>query len=308
MIDIQKPGFLSLIQDVGRTAYIDCGVPVSGVMDEDACRLANWLVGNELDAPVIETTLIGPQIFFKTDAFIGITGADMSPTIDGFSVDMNKTLKVDAGSVLKFGPLKTGCRAYISFAGGIVVSKELGSTSTYEYAKLGGLEGMALKKGDSILLGVSNLSEIRTVPNKFCSFISRVISLRILPGIEHSLFDDVALDSFYRTEYRVASNSNRMGYRLEGSSLPITNTSEMFSSGIVRGTIQVPASGQPIVLLSDAQTTGGYPRIANVIKADLPLLAQQKPGDRIRFRRVSLQEAQQLFKLKEERFSQLFKT
>lgn len=305
MIVIQKPGFLSLIQDSGRTTFLDSGVPVSGVMDEDSYRLANWLVGNSLDAAVIEMTLIGPQIKFEKDVCIGITGADMSPAINGVSVEMYTTLQVTSGSVLKFGSSKSGCRAYISFSGGMQVSKELGSAATYEYAKLGGLFGTALKKGDCIPLGALSLSEVRTVPERFRSFVSSLASIRVVPSIEHSGFDESALDVFYRTEYTIASNSNRMGYRLKGEALSTKSFSEMLSSGIVRGTIQVPANGQPIILLSDAQTTGGYPRIANIITADLPLLGQQKPGDRVRFRRVSLEEAQQLYRIKEDRFAQL---
>ncbi len=305
MIEILKPGFLSLVQDAGRKAYMDCGVPVSGAMDSDSYLLANWLVGNSLDAAVLEVTLIGPQILFTRETCIGITGAAMSATIDNKPVTMYETIKVSKGSVLKFGSVKTGCRTYISFEGGLNVSKELGSRSTYVYAKLGGVKGRALQKGDCIPLGKTTLRKFRKVPLEYHQTVSSIIVLRVLPSIEHTHFEKESIAKFYSTEYTIGSQSNRMGYRLEGARLAINDHKELVSSGIVQGTIQIPSNGQPIILLSDAQTTGGYPRIANVIAADLSLLAQQKPGDRVRFRKVSLEEAHHLNLIKTEKFAAL---
>ncbi|WP_139956106.1 5-oxoprolinase subunit C family protein [Flavicella sediminum] len=308
MIEILKPGFSTTIQDLGRFGYQDYGMPISGAMDTDAAKLANWLVGNHSNEAVLELTLIGPVMKFHSTTFIGITGANLNPQINGTAIAMYKSVKVEKGAVLSFGKLSSGVRTYISFSGGLQLEKELGSFSTYSYAALGGFQGRALKKGDRLLLNTKNITEVKKVPKEFQLAYTSSLTVRVLPSIEFDLFSEESQKTFFEKEYVIGAQSNRMGYRLEGDALCLKEKAELLSSGIITGTVQVPENGQPIVLLTDAQTTGGYPRIANVIAIDLPFLGQQKPGDKIRFRQVSLEEAQALNHNKNMRLKKLLKT
>ena len=308
MIEILKAGFYTSIQDLGRQGFQEYGMPVSGAMDKDVARLANWLVGNSLEEAVLEITLIGPTIKFHKNTQVAITGADINATLDGMPIEMYKTIFVNKGMVLKFGKLISGCRTYLSFVKGFCIPKEMGSYATYAYAKVGGLFGVALKKGDCITLGDFEEKNIKEVPKEFQQRVTSLLAIRVVPGIENSLFDEKYLELFYASEYKISSRSNRMGYRMQGEKLKTNSSVEMISSGVIQGTIQVPQNGQPIILGVDAQTTGGYPRIANVITADMSYLAQQKPGDIIRFRKVALAEAQSLLFNKEKKLELLFKS
>ena len=305
MISILQPGLHTLIQDAGRPHYRSYGMPLSGVLDTDAYRLANWLVGNTKQEAVLEITLKGPVLKFHSAAIIGITGADLQPLLNGKPVPTNQTLSVPKDAVLQFGKCITGCRAYLAFSGGLCLPKMMGSTATYTEAKVGGLSGVPLQKGDCIPLGNPKAFQLRKVPSRLHCKATKTLAVRVLPGPENTLFDKESLVSFETSEYRIATASNRMGYRMEGSVLQTFQPVNLLSSGIVPGTIQVPPNGQPIVLLADAQTTGGYPRIANVISADLSFLAQQKPGDFLRFRMVTLAQAHDLWIQKENMFVKL---
>jgi biotin-dependent carboxylase-like uncharacterized protein len=305
MVEVLASGLFTTIQDNGRFGYQEFGMPVSGVMDKDAFMLANWLVGNNANEAVLEITLIGPKLRFLEKTYIGLTGADISPKINGISIEMYATIEIEIGDVLEFGKLNSGCRTYLAFQGGINTNKEMNSRSTYSYAKIGGMSGSTLKKGDCFPLLISKLIPLKKVPTSYQLKYSSLLTVRVIEGIEENLFDQKSLENFYQKEFTITSNSNRMGYKLEGEKLSLSKPFEMLSSGIVKGTIQIPQNGNPIVLLSDAQTTGGYPRIANVISVDIPFLGQQKPGDKIRFRKVSLSEAQSLFYNKGKKFELL---
>lgn len=304
MIEVLKPGLFSVIQDVGRFEYQEFGMPTSGVLDLDSFRLANWLVGNITGQEVLEVVLLGPSLKFHCDAFVGIVGADMSPMVDGVSVSMNKTLHVTKGTVLSFGKLISGFRSYISVFGGFGIFEEMGSKSTYVNANVGGIEGRALKKGDFFKLQKCKNLPSKSIPKRFQIQYFSTMPIRITEGPEFNLFTSLEIADFLSSEFTLSSDSNRMGIRLEGALLS-SEKEEMISSGIVNGTIQVPSNGKPIVLLSEAQTTGGYPRIANVIKSDLPFLGQLAPGSKIRFRKVSLSEAQLDYKNKEQQYARL---
>lgn len=306
MIDVLNPGFFTLIQDAGRFGFQEYGMPVSGALDLDSYRMANWLVGNGLNESVLETTMTGPVLKFHKKTSIGITGANMQPMIDGMSVDMNKTLQVNLGSVLSFGKLKSGFRSYISFAGGINVPLEMGSSSTYTYAKIGGIKGESLAKGDKLFLKDNPISKYAEIPLEYQSKYYELLSVRFIEGPEFYLLGKKEQEKMCANEFVIGSQSNRMGYRLENVGINSPESFEMLSSGIVKGTIQLPPNGDAILLLSDAQTTGGYPRIGNVIQADLSLLGQQKPGDKIRFRKVELEEANSIAYNKEKFLGKLF--
>lgn len=304
MIEVLKSGLFSVIQDVGRFEYQEFGMPTSGVLDLDSFRLANWLVGNITGQEVLEVVLIGPSLKFHGDAFVGIVGADMSPMVDGVSVSMNSTLHVTKGAVLSFGKLVSGFRSYISVFGGFGIFEEMGSKSTYVNAKVGGVDGRALKKGDFFKLQKFKNLPVKSIPKRFQIQYFSTMPIRITEGPEFNLFTSLEISDFLSSEFTLSSDINRMGIRLEGALLS-SEKEEMISSGIVNGAIQVPSNGKPIILLSEAQTTGGYPRIANVIKSDLPFLGQLAPGSKIRFRKVSLSEAQLDYKNKEQQYARL---
>ncbi|WP_152287842.1 5-oxoprolinase subunit C family protein [Flavicella marina] len=305
MIEVVKSGLYTTIQDVGRFGFQKYGMPVSGVLDKDAFRLANWLVGNAINEAVLEITLTGPVLRFHKEVVIGITGADMQPKIDGKLVEMNSAIKVSKNSMLSFGKLKNGCRTYLSVSGGFDVVHEMNSKATYDYAKLGGLNGQALAAGDSLLLGNVDASfEEKKVPVHLVQNSYSTMPVRVIEGPEFHLLSKAGKEVLFTCGFTVGSASNRMGVRLN-EVVELDLGSEMISSGIVQGTVQLPSSGMPIVLLADAQTTGGYPRVLNVIKADLSILAQQKPGDKIRFRKISLEKAQAVYYNKETEFTKL---
>lgn len=306
MIEVLKPGLFSTIQDIGRTGYVEFGMPTAGVMDEDAFRLANWLVGNDLNSAVLEITLNGPKLVFHCKTFIAITGAKMNPRINGIPVSMYETINIERGDLLEFGELITGCRTYISVSGGITTKKKLGSRATYTYAEIGGIDGTVLKKGNKIPISEVFKCELKKVPDNFQLKYASLLTIRVIAGPEEDKFEKKALEKFYKTEFIISNQSNRMGYKLSGKEIKLKKTFEMLSSGIVNGTIQIPQDGNPIILLADGQTTGGYPRIANIISVDIPFLGQQKPGDKIRFKKIGVNEAQSLLSNKENSYSKLF--
>ncbi len=293
-IKINSAGLLSSIQDCGRFGYQRYGVSTSGAMDSYSLKMANLLVGNDPNSAVIEATLTGPEINFLSDCLIAICGADMTPQINGNLVPNNETIEVKNGDTLSFLGLKNGCRSYIAFAGGIAVPTVMGSKSTYFRAKIGGLDGRPLKQGDIIHLEESSGKKIiKKIPINLITEFKNNISLRVIPGPEIKKFDSSAIHTFLTSEYTVTVQSDRMGLRLSGQ--PVLSrlfSHDIISSGISQGTIQLPGNGQPIILMADRQTTGGYARIANVIGSDLHLVAQLKPGDKIHFEEISIEKAQ----------------
>lgn len=294
-LEILEPGMLTTVQDLGRMGYQRLGIPVSGAMDPFALRAGNALVGNSPDAACLEMTMIGPRIAFDGPAVVAVTGADLRPRIDGIEVPVWETLVLKEGSVLDFGPARWGARAYLAIAGGVAVEPWLESRSTYMMAKVGGLEGRALKAGDRLPVGES-LSPLRVVEGTYIPFDMRPgytsePTVRVIWGPHSDRFSEAGKKTFVTEEYSITQTSNRMGYRLEGPKIEHTRGPDLISCGIPLGGIQVPGVGQPIVLMADHQTAGGYTMIATVIQADIPLVAQCLPGDRLSFRAVALEEA-----------------
>jgi len=290
---VKSPGLLSTVQDRGRYGLQRFGLPVAGVMDDFSMSLANIIVGNLHDEAVLELTLWGPELVFTDSTYIAITGANMEPELDGKAVPLNSCIKVKNGSLLRFPNLRSGCRSYLAFRGGMDIEPVLGSRSTFMRAGLGGLEGRKLNAGDEIALrpAKGRCPKIQ-VPKIIIPDYGPVQEIRILRGPEAGHVSESTFQKLCTEEYRITDQSDRMGYRLEGPELQhIKGQGEIISAGIVRGTIQLPGNGQPIILLSDRQTTGGYSRIAVVATADLSLLAQMKPGDSLFFREVGLVEA-----------------
>ena len=284
---VLNAGMQTTVQDLGRVGQRAAGVPLSGVMDAVAARLANLLVGNDEGAAVLELTLLGPEIEFATDTLVALGGA----TFGGF--DSWRPVTVRAGQRIKFGAALNGCRGSLAVAGGIAVDRVLGSRSTNVRAGLGGWQGRALRTGDVLpLAAVSrSVADHWWIDPRILPAYSAAPTVRVVPGAHATEFGREWLER----EFRVTPVSDRMGLRLSGVALMRTGGGELMSSPVAPGTVQVPPDGQPIVLTADAQTIGGYPRLAHVIEVDLPLLAQLRPGDRVRFQAVPLDEAHQLW-------------
>jgi KipI family sensor histidine kinase inhibitor len=282
-ITILRPGLFTTIQDDGRWGHQSSGVPVSGPMDRLSHRVANALVGNEQTAALLEATLVGPEIRIESHAVLAVTGADLAARLDGTDVPLHRPVTCTPGTVLRFGQRRAGARAYIAFSGGITVPPVLGSRATHTHCGLGGVDGRAIVAGQRLPLGQERaLSPWRviTVPPRTMSGGARV---RVLPGPQLDNFPAAAFDVLQRTRFTVTSQSDRMGYRLIGKTIPRIEDHEMISDVTFPGALQVPPSGDPILLMSDRQTTGGYPQIATVITADLPIAGQLAPGDWIEF-------------------------
>ncbi|WP_226671704.1 biotin-dependent carboxyltransferase family protein [Rossellomorea aquimaris] len=324
MINVIKPGLLSTIQDSGRFGYQKYGVIVSGSMDPLAHKISNLLVGNGVDEAVLEITLMGPILKFEETTLISICGGDLSPTIDGNPVPLRRSLLIKAGSVLKFGACTNGCRSYLAVAGGFNVDTVMNSKSTYVRAGIGGLSGRPLQPGDTLEAGTitkesanmidyllpylehSDFTEIDwSISSEFISSYHQKKVIRVIPGTEYDLFSEESRERFFNEAFKVSSQSDRMGYRLEGPSLKLQEEFDLISEAVVFGTIQVPSDGKPIVLLADRQTTGGYPRIGYIASVDLPVIAQTKPGEEISFTMVSHEEAQELYIDRERQLSHL---
>jgi antagonist of KipI len=293
-ITIGSPGLCTTVQDGGRFGYQRYGMPVSGAMDVYSMQLANWLVGNHSDAACLEATLTGPDIHFGDTCLVAVCGAGMAPAVNGKDIAAYQTIMVKAGDLLSFKTLDYGCRMYIAFSGGVDAELIMGSRSTCQPCKLGGWKGRSLQRGDMIPLGsVSNNGpEMKKVPDVLVPDYRQPCMLRILPGPEVGRLSFEGLRNLMTTAFMVDTNSDRMGYRLTGLPVGLDATGhEIISSGIVFGTIQVPANGQPIIMMADRQTTGGYARIAVVSMIDHTLLAQLRPGDDVSFSEIKTDEA-----------------
>lgn len=322
---VVEPGLLTTVQDLGRVGHQRNGVTTSGAMDPAALRIANWLVGNDEDAAGLEMTLEGPQIEFREDALIAVCGADLSPEIADLPLPTWCRIFVQRGSVLRFIKARWGCRAYLAISGGIDVPEVMGSRSTYMRARLGGIEGRPLQAGDDVPAGRLSggtrnvlveaaaslgplpfaLSECQVTPKDTRDIYDEARSIHVLRGPQFDLFDERDREAFLSEAFAVSPRSDRMGYRLSGPLLDSSKRDEMISSAVLGGTIQVPPDGEPIVLMADRQTTGGYPIIAQVATADLPRVAQLKPGDEIRFEESTIERTQSALRAQRDRLLSL---
>ncbi|HDR8162610.1 TPA: biotin-dependent carboxyltransferase, partial [Bacillus cereus] len=281
-----------------------------GAMDKNALRLINMLVGNEENEAGLEMTILGPKLLIKKTTLLAIGGVDMEPLLNGERIPLWRPILAEEGSMLCFGKVKSGCRAYVTFAGGIHIEGTMGSKSTYIRAAIGGIEGRMMKKGDCFQIGtysemanrfIQDLQKDERIKTKWV--ISNSVlpkykkhpKLRVIADFEYDQFTEESRKAFFTKEYKVSNYADRMGYRVEGEVLNRIEEKEILSSPVTFGTIQVPNGGQPIILMADRQTTGGYPRMGNIISVDLPLLAQLKPGDYVSFEKITLEEAEQLY-------------
>jgi antagonist of KipI len=322
-ISVLKLGLLTTVQDLGRFGHQKTGLVASGALDAVALRTANLLVGNPPGAAGLECTLRGPTLRFEAEALLALTGANLAASIDGQPVPPGRPVAVRAGTVITFGAPKTAGRAWLAVAGGVAVPPVLGSRATYLRAALGGLAGRALRAGDVLPVG-----EWPATGRRLFEMLKPLVAagwaaarwyaapgplarpgealwVRALPGPEYEQFEPASQRAFWQEEFIVTPAADRMGARLSGTVLHRPASAELLSSAVTFGTVQVPAGGQPIVLLADRQTTGGYPRLAQVISADLGRLAQALPGTRLRFQPVALAEAQALYLAQEQQWRAL---
>lgn len=278
----QKAGMLTTIQDMGRMGYQAYGVPIGGAMDKQAAKTANELIGNPPYFPVLEITLLGPTIHFDQSVQIAITGANLSPTINRTAISSYHTLTVQANDVLSFGRIINGCRAYLAIRGTWQLPQWLGSYSAVHPNKEV-LPNSIIQKTSVLQILTSSFSNEITLLSPTPLTSQEPTLITIVPGPEFDQFTNFQIAQFFSQTYTITNDSNRMGYRLQGKPMQLEKHSSMISSGIIPSTIQINNAGLPIILMRDAQTVGGYPRIATVIERDMDRLAQLKPSEQIRF-------------------------
>lgn len=317
---IVRPGLLTTVQDRGRFGLQHLGVVPCGPMDAVALELANGLVGNRGDEAALEITLLGPEIAFEVDTLVALCGAEMDARADGAPMPTDRPVLLRKGAVLNARRATLGSRAYLAVAGGIAIEPVLGSRSTYLPARFGGLGGRALRAGDRLPLAenasVLALNRYESLPNrKNLAGLPTVgwtapaltlparepIVIHAMEGRHHAMFDAAARRAFFEATWKVTPDSNRMGFRLAGPVLARAEAGEILSEPTCLGTVQVPANGLPIALMADHQTTGGYPKIAEIAAADVPRLAQLAPGGAVRFARCTLEQAGELRRVLRQR-------
>ncbi len=288
---VHDAGPMTTVQDLGRPGYLRVGIPDSGPLDREAFILANRVVGNPDGAAGLECTLVGPRIEFTDGRMVSLTGIDMAATLNGAEVPRWAAFKVKSGDVLKLGSAKSGVRGYVAISGGIATAPVLGSRSTYVRGSLGGLNGRALRKGDELPLGQPGA--VRTGQVKAGRIPDYTVEpeIRVVLGPQDDRFTARGIAAFLDGPYEMLPQSDRMGARLRGPFIEHTRGHDIISDGVALGGIQVVGEGQPIVLLVDRQSTGGYTKIATVCSFDIGRIGQMKPGQRLRFRKVTVAEA-----------------
>jgi len=311
-IRVLRPGMHTTLQDLGRYGLQHLGVVPGGAMDAVAHRLANALVGNAAGAATLECTVIGPELLFEQAALVALCGAAFDATLEGEALPQNRPVLLGAGARLRLGRALHGVRGYLAVAGGICVPAVLGSRSTYVPAAYGGLEGRALRAGDALTLDAAapalaaarfaRLKNTRTSARFNCTgwhiqavtlSAETTVAVRAMEGRHYAQFDAASKRAFFDETWRVSQDSNRMGFRLAGPALVRRSAGELLSEPTCLGTVQAPADGSVIVLMADHQTTGGYPKIAEVAGADVARLAQLAPGGALRFSRCTVSEARE---------------
>ena len=325
-ISVLNPGLLTTIQDLGRIGYQKYGVIVSGAMDTYATRLSNIMVGNDENEAVLEITLIGPSLKLEKGTLFSLTGGNLSPTINEKRIPMGRPVYATRDCVLKFGSCIKGCRSYLAVAGGFDVPKIMGSKSTYLRAEFGGFNGWGLKKDDVLSIGVKS-----SISNKIIKkmedlkgngdFVSSTwymknfmmqnpdsTVIRVFEDRQFNAVSEESINKFFNSKFNVENQSDRMGYRLSGEKIVLKEKLEMISEEVSAGTIQIPPDGNPIILLADRQTAGGYPKIAHVASVDIQKIVQLRPNDKITFKKITLKEAERLYFQREKDIVELKKS
>lgn len=319
-IEVLTPGLMTSLQDLGRYGYQKHGVIVSGAMDTYALRIANLLTGNSEGEAALEITLVGPKLKVEKGTLLAITGGNLSPVIEGKPVPMWRPVYITHDSILEFGACKSGCRTYLAVAGGYDVPAVMGSKSTYIRAGIGGFAGRTLKSGDRLKRGPLSEQALQITKHliKRSSdeyFIApawyaghgyipeapvKPVTVRMMKGRQFDFFTEDSKERLLRQPFTITTQSDRMGYRLSGEQLNLSEPLELISEAVALGTVQVPPDGNPIILLADRQTAGGYPKIGQLALVDVLKIAQAKPGSSLLFEEVTVEEAEQLYLTKEK--------
>ena len=302
-INVLKPGFQSTIQDLGRNGFSHYGISKSGAADDLSIRLGNLIVGNNENAASIEMTLVGGEFKFDIDSTIVLTGSKFAAMIDNKSIPFNEIVKISANQTLSIGQTMEGARCYLAVKGGIDVINLFSSKSTHLTSKMGGMDGRALIKDDQLMIGKSMTGVGPIVYNNILDM--NISKLLITKGMQENYISKLTWKNFLNQEYKVSNLSSRMGIRLEGESLNLINNNEIITEGVPLGAIQLPRSGNPIISFVEHQTTGGYPKIANVISSEIHKVGQLKPGDKLKFELISLNEAENLHFEREKFFDEM---
>ncbi len=305
-----KAGLLSTVQDSGRDAQSRLGVAPSGAMDRPALRLANALVGNAANAAALELTVLGPVLQFECDCVVALTGAPIDARIDTTQLPLWRPLRVPAGATLKLAGMRQGARSYLAIAGGLRAQHWLGSASVDLNAGI----GSALRAGERFEIAAAPTPQWLAKPGLSWPtwslapthwFEAQQRPLRVVPGVHFDALDAAARSALYGTRFRIGADSNRIGFRLQGATLELSKPLELVSEAVDFGTMQLPPGGDPIVLMAEHPTTGGYPRIAQVAAVDLPYLAQRRPGDDLYFEHIDAQQAECLLIRQEQALDEL---
>ena len=305
-VKILSPGGYTTIQDAGRHGFQDMGVPISGVLDYFAFSVANHLVGNPKNTPVLELTVMGPSLEILKQMDIALTGAPMGLRVNDSPVEQWQSVRVSPGDQVSIGQIQSGCRAYLAVGGGIDLPKVMGSFSTYVGARIGGFHGRPLKAGDCLQSTSTHLlPRQRRLPETFIPVYPSHVTLRTILGPQDDYFDE-GLETLFNHEYMVTAKADRMGYRLSGKAIPIKPSmpKSIVSEPSMPGSIQIPPDEQPIILLVE-QTVGGYAKIATIISSDLGIVAQTTPGDTIRFEKIDLKTAHQAVRDKNDQLNSI---
>ncbi len=304
-IEIISSGLQTTVQDLGRAGWRHMGVPESGGADKFSLKLANFILGKPFNSSVLECTLTGPSLKFSSPYSVTITGADMNPKINNKEVEMIKVIKVEPNDILSMDNCSKGCRSYIAFSEDILSEDFLGSASTYLSAKLGGIEGLPLREGSVINTKPCKLetTSITEIDFELGIGFENEWNMRVIKGPEYDLIKKTSREIIFSSIFTVSNDSNRMGNRLIGVEVDISNNNQMVSCPMVPGTIQCPENGLPIILGCDSQTLGGYPRILQVAATDLHLIGQLRPNDKVSFEMISMDQARKELMKQDSLFS-----
>ena len=300
-IKFLRPGLYTSIQDMKRIGYKKYGIPNSGPMDEYSHILANWLVDKKYSSETLEINYFGPRIKFNFNTTIGICGANFDAKINDKRIQINRSIKVKAGDVLDIGICLNGGRVYLSFSAKMKLKKSFNSYSTYEKINIGGINGKKISKNDTINFNKSEESIEKKIPESFQRKYQEISNIRVIKGVNYSTISKNSLKKL-GNEFNVSSESDRMGIRLNGNKLKVSDKKSIESTVVSKGTVQLPPAGDPIILMSDSQSTGGYPIIGNIARVDISKVSQIKPESKLKFKFITLEESESLINFEKRKF------
>ncbi len=300
-IKFLRPGLYTSIQDMKRIGYKKYGIPNSGPMDEYSHILSNWLVDNSYSSETLEINYFGPRIKFNFNTTIGICGANFDAKINDKRIQLNRSIKVKTGDILDIGVCLNGGRVYLSFSAKMKLKKSFNSYSTYEKINIGGINGKKISKNDTINFKKSEEIIEKKIPDSFQRKYQEVSNIRVIKGVNYNIISKNSLKKL-DNEFNVSSGSDRMGIRLNGNKLKVSDKKSIESTVVSKGTIQLPPAGDPIILMSDSQSTGGYPIIGNIARVDISKVSQIKPESKLKFTFISLEESESLINYEKRKF------